>query len=189
MNNCDTPDASEAGSSSRSSSRSDWSSNRKGIDLFGLHILISVIYIFIFNNKFLKSSNITSTSSSKSSDSISTPRGLPPEDIRPPSSLNKSRPPSRKENSEEQESKFEIPPIFRHRRDNSNISSTSGKSSIQSEIDRISQTGMIQKRSKCSSRKISRINIFLKQKRSRKPHLRANKRTQRPSSHPFYPNS
>ncbi|CBY22014.1 unnamed protein product [Oikopleura dioica] len=114
INDRDAPDPSEAGSSSRSSSRSDWSSN---------------------------SSNISSTSSSKSSDSISTPRGLPPEDLSPTSSLSKSRPPSRSRNSkEENESANGIQRLYRHCRDNSNISSTSGKSSIQSGIDRMSQT-------------------------------------------------
>ena len=92
------------------------------------------------------SSDILSTSSS-SSDSINKSADLIFTCVDTTSSK-KSRVQSRASNSREEisrgPSQDQAQSIFGHSRNCSNISSTSGKSSIQSEIDRLSQTGMAQ---------------------------------------------
>lgn len=89
------------------------------------------------------SSNGTSSSSKEASDStgIAELQAAESEII---SSTNKSRASSRCTNSNAENSSTKDPQdSFGHRRENSNVSSASGKSSIQSEIDRLSQTGMV----------------------------------------------
>ena len=89
------------------------------------------------------SSNVTTSSSKEASDSTGAAE-LQAADSVKISSISKSRASSRCADCKEDDSVTkEAQDSFLHRRENSNVSSASGKSSIQSEMDRLSQTGLV----------------------------------------------